>query len=585
MGHYQKEFFGGYLSQINNPAFFLSHEGRDQPEAELRATLAAFQAPAGLTVGPLQQSPACAFPARYAWLQKKFDLPPPPKCTDFEDWRDGLSAKSVSLVFSSAYPNNPASMFGHTLLRLNRADGEPVLNYGVNFEAKVASKDSSFAYAIKGLLGFYSGDFALAPYYTKVNEYNFSESRDLWEYDLSLSEMEVSILVSHLWELYTSASMPYYFLTRNCSYQLLSLLEAAKPEWDLLPGWSPYVLPADTLKKISQQKGAVTEERLRPSLHNQMEAQLAQLNGTQLAIRNRILSGDQLVADVSDFAVLESLLTTFDYRRRKQAGNLPPKEDALFRQVLLRRASLGAAPTQSKPFDHADSPLLSHDSGLLTLGGLYRGGSVLTTLGGRLALHDLLDPISGYPPGLQVESVKLKLSIGKENDQKKLRLEEFGLLDLLSLYPANVREWKFSWGLRIGAYRPLDFGQKNVLALGAALGPGLALSIGRESGWIYMLALAQGEWIRYSKNARYGPGSELGAIFYLGKKVSLAAKMRTGLELNGFLSRNYFWQGETEFAYTWKRNLQARFHSRMGGPRVTGTSSTRELGGELRWYF
>ena len=71
------------------------------------------------------------------------------------------------------------------------------------------------------------------PYYVKVQEYSNMESRDLWEYELTLSAAQVSRLVMHAWET-RATHFDYYFFSRNCSYQLLALLEAADPDLHLI---------------------------------------------------------------------------------------------------------------------------------------------------------------------------------------------------------------------------------------------------------------------------------------------------------------------------------------------------------------
>ena len=78
----------------------------------------------------------------------------------------------------------------------------------------------------------FRGRFSTMPYYIKVQEYNNLESRDLWEYPLHLTRPQVDLLVRHLWEL-GQTSMAYYFFNRNCSYQLLPLLEAAAPDLNI----------------------------------------------------------------------------------------------------------------------------------------------------------------------------------------------------------------------------------------------------------------------------------------------------------------------------------------------------------------
>ena len=103
-----------------------------------------------------------------------------------------------------------------------------VIDYGINFAANQNPKDNPIEYVINGLFGLYDGQFAIFPYYFKVNEYNEAESRDMWEYRLSFNTEEIEWAYSHLWEL-GAASFPYYFFSDNCSYHILSILEIARP--------------------------------------------------------------------------------------------------------------------------------------------------------------------------------------------------------------------------------------------------------------------------------------------------------------------------------------------------------------------
>ncbi len=589
LGHYEKKTLGGYRSDVDEPAFFLSPEGRADPEKELRATLQAFQNTSHPPVGRLKQHPLCAFPARFSWLKKKLDIQTPHlDCSTREEWVKGLNAKSVTLVFSSAYPNNPASMFGHTLLRFNQDKGEAILNYGANFEAHVDANEKGIVYALKGLLGLYRGEFSLAPYYVKVNEYNFAESRDLWEYDLSLNQDEVAFLVSHLWELFATGKFSYLFLTRNCSYQLIALLEAAKPEWNLTHGFHLYALPMDTVKRVNRQAGAIVAERRRPSLHARLIAQIDLLSDAQDKARQDVTEGKQEASTVSDVGVLESAITTLDYKRRKQGGNLSAQDDALFRTILLRRASLGMrSDAQVEPQIGAESPLLTHESSMLLLGGMARNGYTLGTLGVRLSLHDLTDPGSGFPPGLQVEFGKLRLSGGSRTGGGfEFRLEELKILDILSLFPANSGELQVSWAVRIGSSTPIDFGRTDALASGLEAGPGIAASFSRKTGWIYALALGKFEWIpAASKSGRLGPGGEVGVSWRPLKPLSLLGKARASLELNQPWDRIGYWETEAIAAWAIQQNLQLRVSGKTAGPTLGGENQVREIGSELRWFL
>ena len=122
--HYRKDLFGGHTSEQDDPGFFMSPDGKTDPQAELDATLKQFFSKE--LVGRSRQPAQCAFIARYEWLrnQLRFDETrlPPMACERFERWFTDFEAQSITLIFPSAFLNNPASMFGHTLLRVDQRD-------------------------------------------------------------------------------------------------------------------------------------------------------------------------------------------------------------------------------------------------------------------------------------------------------------------------------------------------------------------------------------------------------------------------------------------------------------------------------
>lgn len=92
--------------------------------------------------------------------------------------------RTVSLVFSTAYAGNPASMLGHTFIKLNLFDKKgqvqnDLLNYSASFAA-FPEDNVGFLYFIKGLTGQYKGVFSLDPFYVHVATYSYKEkSRSL----------------------------------------------------------------------------------------------------------------------------------------------------------------------------------------------------------------------------------------------------------------------------------------------------------------------------------------------------------------------------------------------------------------------
>src|SRR5690242_12848134 len=120
--HYQPNLLrSGVTSMQDDPGFFMAPNGKTDPQAELAATLAGFFSDE--LVGRSKQPAQCAFVARYHWLRERlhFDerrLPPQP-CERFTRWFNEFNAQSISVIFPTGFMNNPASMFGHTFLRID----------------------------------------------------------------------------------------------------------------------------------------------------------------------------------------------------------------------------------------------------------------------------------------------------------------------------------------------------------------------------------------------------------------------------------------------------------------------------------
>ncbi|RYZ72518.1 MAG: DUF4105 domain-containing protein, partial [Proteobacteria bacterium] len=272
--HYKRNTIGQLISEADGKNFFLSSNGKTDPELELKATLAAFSDPRKrkLEGVPMELSAQCQFPARWDFLNRKIQLSQSLKrefCADFETYKKTLSAKSVHVVFSAYHIYNPSSAYGHSFLRISKSkhgssvDSNDLLDTGLSYSAS-SGASNPLAYVIKGLSGGFKGYFTTLPYFYKVREYNDFESRDLWEYELNLSDDERDQLVAHSWEL-ASTYFDYYYLTENCSYHMLTILEAAAPRLHLSARLPFYVIPADTLKIVASVPGLVARKFFRPS--------------------------------------------------------------------------------------------------------------------------------------------------------------------------------------------------------------------------------------------------------------------------------------------------------------------------------
>ena len=504
LGHWRKGLLGGWESEADGPALFLSPRGKVDPAAEMEATVAGFfapgeAAPEGATLAdPSLEHPMCRFPARFAWLVAAIPIDlarlPPRSCPRFEAFWKKVSARSATLVFSSYYLNNPSSAFGHTFLRLNKeevtAGGErlDLIDQAVDFAA-VTDTSNAILYAFEGLFGFFRGEFSSRPYFYKVREYADFESRDLWEYELALDGRKLALLVAHLWEL-GQTWFDYYYATENCSYQILGALEAADPEADLLSHVGPMTLPADSVKALFRNPRLVRTVRYRPSARTQLAARTKDLSGSELdAVESLADTGDSPgldgIALDARVRVLDAALDLVDVRHgRDIVVNADAAADAL-RQKLLERRSAIRVP--SAPLAIAPPSLCGPEQGHGSLrlgigGGASREDGALAVLEGRLALHDLADPPAGFSPRTQIEFFKARLTVADRH--RPLHLEDASVVEVTSLNPIDRFERRVSWKMRLGATRVVDSGCSGCIAglFTVGGGPGFVSASGTFSG-------------------------------------------------------------------------------------------------------
>src|SRR5262249_17343059 len=151
--------------------------------------------------------------------------------------------------------------------------------YGIDYSA---DPDTTFApiYAIKGIAGAFPGTYRKVPFYFKVREYNDFESRDLWEFKLGLTPDELQMLIDHLWEL-GSTFFDYFYLTQNCSYHILDLIEAAAPEHHLIDNIHWPTIPADAVKALFRNPGLIGHIEYRPSSRTRFRSDVRGMSSEQ----------------------------------------------------------------------------------------------------------------------------------------------------------------------------------------------------------------------------------------------------------------------------------------------------------------
>ena len=474
---------GGWLSEVEDPSFFLDVEGPRSPELEWSADRRAFLAPAD--EGSSGQHARCRFPARFALMKEALSWSdgeiPRVDCPEVEAHQRRLRAKSLSAVFVSHYLNNPASAFGHIMLYLGSdTDRDAALaDYSVSFEADTEGMTPA-EYVPRGLFGGLVAGFRLAPLHERVRKYERQEQRDLWLFPLQLSQDEIDQIVRHLWEL-KDVTFRYGFFGGNCAQKILTLVHAVAPEYELLPYGGLATLPQEVARRLVEQIGLAGEPMNRPSLESRYARQVAKLSPQEKEQLERMVASRTVVESASPATLSAALLWSelkTPYRSFRRVAETEDHKDFVWRRALWtarvdsgdgREDQLTGSVQVAGP-----SLLQAHRPSRVTLRGGYRngGGSVLG-VGARWLLHGPLDPHVGYP---LVSSVEIALIDFDVSAAGELLFNEATAFRIEKLAPASGLQSPLAWKIDVGARR-LAFNGESPLHIGAEVGIGAGTAL------------------------------------------------------------------------------------------------------------
>lgn len=456
--HYHKiGLFSSFESQADDPAFFFADNGKVDALAELNATIHAFN-----SSDYSDDSAICRFPARLHWLQSKglVSLKLIKNCTAFTDWFNKIDAKSLTLAFPAAYLNSPSSMYGHTFIRIDRKSGSnSLLDYSINYAANADPDDNELVFSYKGLSGGYPGVFSVLPYYQKVTEYSFLEARDVWEYELSLTEAEVEQFIRHTWEV-QNTHFDYYFFNENCSYHLLTLLDAASDRFQLSEQFSVSAIPADTVREI-RNAGLISKAHFRPSTMSLMSHMMEQSSSEIKASAKTLVEDDvditSLTDALSETEQAQMLELAYQYSRylsvRKKKDQKRQAKKAI--KILSARSKIDS----SQVFSDYPTPKYRDDEGhhskRVEASFGQENEQNFTQLGFRIAYHDRLDNLPGYLKGAKLEMFHAKVRHTEvKQGSDTTSLEKLTLIDIASYSPRNDFVTPLSWEVSTGLKRP-----------------------------------------------------------------------------------------------------------------------------------
>jgi hypothetical protein len=533
----------GTVSRVDDPAFFLAADGKSDPRAELRADLQGFFEPLGATRHAVER-----FPARFEWLVERLGLErarlPVPRATEIEEIIAALQPRSAALVFPAAYMNTPASMFGHTMLTIRGRNTSALLDQTVNYAA-LTTESNGIVFATKGILGLYPGYYSLMPYYQKVQEYADLDQRDLWEYELALGVDDLRRMLLHIWELRGIAS-DYYFFDENCSYNLLFLIDAARPGLAVHRTTGAWVIPLDTVRSVVG-TGLVARTTYRPSRANTVRALAEPLDGGARSAARALARGSLAPAAVRGeplerakiLDLASEYLRALRGRRKVAQGDYQGRLHA----ILSARSAIAAPPAPPAPAPIA--PDRGHGSRRIGFGLGRAAEDEYGEIQLRPAYHDLLDPADGYLPGSQIGFTELTLRLYRE--ERRPVVERFDVITLRSLAARDGFFAPIAWTLDAGAVRErMDRDHEPHLHARLGGGAGAAYELG-DLGLGWALVEADSRWIDRDPHHAIGFGGSVGAALLPTPRISVGPFARHRWYVLGDTGENWEVGGEARF--------------------------------------
>jgi hypothetical protein len=456
LGHYEADgsSLSGWRSAIHSPEFFLHAQGTTDPAGELDATLKAFAEPVREDADKHAQ---CRFPARYQWLRSTmpahaaFKPEARVKCPGFDSWTRSGAVSSLSIVYATGYLGNPASYYGHTLLKFNFRNDQKLtklLDVSVNYGAIVGRDVDPMTYIFKSLTGGYDGGFSHIQFYFHNHNYGDIELRDLWEYKLDLPQDAVDLIVAHAWEV-LGKRYTYRFFRLNCAYRMGEILEVAEGV-KVIPDNAPWVIPQALIQRVGKEqyrgKPLLAGVHYLPSRQTRFYDKYRNLSDAQIGLLEGVVQGVRTLQDAEYLA-----LTTAEKQRLLDAlldyyQFIGSPLDKASKEIRRDYAKVLAARYQLPPglpavkAEELVSPHKSRHPGWFQIGAGHRanteansGGTATIRI--RPAYYDALDFDSGHVANSALSMGDTQITLHRN----RVRLDKFDLFAVDSVNPGLTR--------------------------------------------------------------------------------------------------------------------------------------------------
>lgn len=389
----------------------------------------------------------CEYPALFNIFSKKY---PEIDNTDYEECffhRELTELKKIRISFASGYLGNPASFFGHLYITPIHSN-KSIENYTYNIGAITPSGEHPLLYVIRGLIGSYDTSYKKIPYLVQTNKYLRQEGRDIYEFDLKITDAENEILFLHLIEM-ERENTSYYFANKNCAYELAQILNVVSSLNEV--NEKSFYYPMHLLLSL-QEKGKVDNVTVRSSNKTDFYEFYKRLNKNE-----KILFQTELM-NVLDGNKTKSLFS----QEILNFGYAFVKDKEKLNNIKINRINNDAKATPSvKEITLFSRPPIKFNIGL----GVIGQDSTLT-LKLKPAYYDFVDYPSNVYPGNKITFLESIITF----DRKGLALKEIVFIDIHKgeLMQSGLEyDNEYEWGVSAN-YKKIN--QENFFSLSGYLG-------------------------------------------------------------------------------------------------------------------
>ncbi|CAB5495788.1 hypothetical protein THERMOT_378 [Bathymodiolus thermophilus thioautotrophic gill symbiont] len=432
--HYQNN-----KSLVVSKDFFMHKNGNTDILSEINALKQGYFKPTSLA----DKHPRCIFPDRYFWLSKQIKLKNyevyPKFCKKLTKWSLDNPTKSISILLVGGYFSNPASVFGHNLLKLNSGK-DSLFDLTLNFGARIPKNENTISYILKGLFGGYSAVFSSGYFYKKDLVYSKHELRDIWEYKLNLNNNEKTLIKLHIWSI-QNKKFDYYFLKENCAYQIASILDIVM---DMnLPQYRPWYIPNEIASQLYAQNNRIKRIDYKPSFEKNMLNRFKKLTPQEALLAKKIIKkNSDFLIKTANTRTLDALLEYYKYKAiDTNSIEFLNKKYKIILARLKKPVQKYNNTTSNNPAPHKYPKLSKLELSFDSDNNLYGEFSIFNN--SFLGKHNLLNS----------ELITPRIQFVRNNNN--IFFHSFDLLKVKKLNKniTNFPEYKFSWEAQVGLSR------------------------------------------------------------------------------------------------------------------------------------